>query len=218
MIKTDSQLRQDVVDELAWDPQVGPAEIGVAASNGVVTLGGQVGSYAAKTAALKAAERVAGVRAVADEMKVRLPFASARTDVDIAHAVANALRWDTQVPDSQVKARVDSGWVWLDGEVDWQFQRSAAERAVRFLTGVVGVSNDITIKRNAWAPEVRDRINRALKRNAEIDGARISVEAADGKVTLKGRVHSWSARSDAEHAAWSAPGVTSVKDELVVQA
>lgn len=218
MKKSDSQLQRDVVEELAWDPQVGRGEIGVAASGGVVTLGGQVNSYAKKTAALKAAERVTGVRAVADELKVQLPSSSLRTDVDVAHAVADALRWDVEVPDDKVKARVDSGWVWLDGEVEWEYQRSAAVRAVRYLTGVVGVSTNIAIKKHAWAPEVRDRITNALKRNAELDAAQITVEAWDGKVTLKGNVHSWSARGDAERAAWSAPGVTMVKDEITVLA
>jgi osmotically-inducible protein OsmY len=216
MPKTDSQLQKDVQEELVWDPSVGRAEIGVAISSGVVTLSGQVDSFPKKFSAMKAAERVAGVRAVADEMKVKLPSSFQRTDIDVAHAVADAIRWDVEVPDEKVKARVDEGWVWLDGEVEWEYQRSAAERAVRFLTGVVGVSNKIRIKKRAWAPEVKTRIESALKRNAEVDASQITVRALDGQVTLSGHVHSWAARSDAERAAWSAPGVTEVKDELAV--
>jgi osmotically-inducible protein OsmY len=216
-VKSDAQLQKDVMEELVWDPSVGRSEIGVAASGGVVTLSGQVDSYPKKTAAIKAAERVSGVRAVADEVTVKLLSSFVRTDTDIAHKVAEALRWDTEVPDQKVKARVDGGWVWLDGEVDWEYQRAAAFRAVRYLTGVVGVSNNITLRKRAWAPEVRTRIVSALKRSADIDASRITVEANDGEVVLRGRVHSWSARSDAEQAAWSAPGVTKVKDELMVQ-
>lgn len=217
MPKSDSELQRDVTEELVWDPTVGRAEIGVAASSGVVTLSGQVASYPKKAAAVKAAERVGGVRAVADELSVKLPDSSRRTDMDIAHAVADALRWDIEVPDDKIRARVDGGWVWLDGEAEWAYQRAAAERVVRYLTGVSGVSNNVRIKKQVWAPEVKDRIVNALKRNAELDASQITVVARDGEVTLKGNVHSWSARSDAERAAWSAPGVMVVKDELAVQ-
>jgi osmotically-inducible protein OsmY len=205
-----------VQEELIWDPSVGRSEIGVACSGGVVTLSGQVDSYAKKFAALKAAERVAGVRAVADDMKVHLLFSSIRTDMDVAHTVADALRRDIEVPDDKIKARVDEGWVWLDGEVDWEFQKSAAERAVRYLTGVRGVTNGVRIKKAVWASDVKNRIVSALKRNAALDANQITVMAADGKVTLRGNVHSWSARTDAERAAWSAPGVTSVEDDISV--
>jgi osmotically-inducible protein OsmY len=217
MPKSDSQLQKDVMEELVWDPSVGRAEIGVAVAGGVVTLSGQVDSYPKKSAAIKVAERVGGVRAVADDLIVKLRTSSKRTDMDIAHAVADSLRWHIQVPDDKIKARVDDGWVWLDGEVEWEYQRVAADHAVRYLTGVKGVSNNVSLKKLAWAPEVRGRIESALKRSAELDASQISVEAMDGEVTLRGHVHSSSARSDAERAAWSAPGVTSVKDDLTVQ-
>jgi osmotically-inducible protein OsmY len=217
MPKSDSQLQKDVMEELVWDPSVGRAEIGVAVAGGVVTLSGQVDSYPKKSAAIKVAERVGGVRAVANDLIVKLPTSSKRTDMDIAHAVADAMRWHIQVPDDKIKARVDDGWVWLDGEVEWAYQRSAAERAVRYLTGVKGISNNVSLKKLAWAPEVRGRIESALKRSAELDSSQIGVEAKDGTVTLRGHVHSWSARSDAERAAWSAPGVTSVNDDLTVR-
>ena len=217
MRKSDDVLQKDVLDELRWDPSVGRNEIGVIARDGVVTLTGQVDSYAKRWSAMKAAERVKGVTAIADEIVVHLPMSDKRTDIDVAHAVANALRWDVQVPADDIKARVEEGWVFLDGEVEWGFQRTAAERAVRYLLGVRGVSNNVTISKKAWAPEVKQRIESALKRTAETDASHISVTALDGSVTLRGSVHSWSAREDAERAAWSAPGVASVKDELVVQ-
>lgn len=216
MPKSDSQLLNDVQEELVWDPSVGRVEIGVAVNNGVVTLSGQVDSYAKKSAALRATERVTGVRAIADELKTILPSSSIRSDTDIAHVVADALRWDIQVPEEKIKARVDDGWVWLDGDVEWEYERAAAEDAVRNLTGVRGVSNDIRIKKRAWPNDVKERIESALKRQADLDAAQITVQASDGRVTLRGRVHSWSARADAERAAWSAPGVSTVEDELLV--
>jgi len=217
MIKTDSKLQSDVIEELRWDPSVASEQVGVAAKNGVVTLSGQVGSYAMKVAAVRAAERVSGVRAIAEELKVVLPSSFMRTDTDLAHSVAAVLRWDVSVPDDKVKARVEDGWVWLDGEVDWQYESTAAERAIRNLTGVRGVSNMLHVKPRASAPDVKQHIQNALKRHAELDAREISVEALDGRVTLRGKVHSWAERQDAELAAWGAEGVSAVNDELVVR-
>ncbi len=218
MQKSDAQLMNDVVEELRWDPRVGRAEIGCAVHDGVVTLNGQVDSFAKKYAATRAAERVSGVKVVADELTVHVPSSLTRTDIDIAHAVADALRWDVEVPDEKVKARIENGWVTLEGDVEWEFERSAAQRAVRYLTGVKGVSNAIRIANRAFGPEVKQRIEGALKRSAELNASRVHVDAVDGHVTLKGSVRSSAARYDAERAAWSAPGVTSVKDELTVTA
>jgi osmotically-inducible protein OsmY len=217
MMKSDAQLQRDVIDELRWDPAVGRAEIGVAAKDGVVTLTGQIDSLAKKYAAERAAERVAGVRAVAEELAVHLPMSSKRTDTEIAHAVADRLRWDIDVPEAQITARVENGWVTLDGETDWQFQKNAAERAVRYLIGVMGVSNRVSIKKYASAPDVQRRIESAFERHAALDSRQITVDAFDGRVTLRGTVRSWAERQNAEHAAWSAPGVISVHDELAVQ-
>jgi osmotically-inducible protein OsmY len=217
MIKTDAQLQRDVIDELRFDPAVGSAEIGVAVKNGVITLSGQLESYAKKYAAIRGTERVAGVRAIAEELTVVLAGSFHRTDVDLAHAVASTLTWDVQVPDDKVKARVEAGWVWLEGEVEWQFQSIAAERAIHNLTGVRGVTNLLQIKKRPSAPDVRERIESAFKRHAELDSKQIAVEAIDGRVTLRGKVRSWAERQDAEFAAWSAPGVTKVDDELLVQ-
>lgn len=217
MIKTDAQLQRDVIDELRWDPAVGAAEIGVAVRNGVITLSGQLDSYAKKYAAVRAAERVAGVRAIAEDLTVILAGSYKGTDTDLAHAVASTLTWDVQVPNDKVKARVDDGWVWLEGEIDWQFQSIAAERAIRNLSGVRGVTNLLQVKKRPSSPDVKQRIESAFKRHAELDSKQIAVEAIDGRVTLRGKVRSWAERQDAELAAWAAPGVTKVEDELLVQ-
>jgi osmotically-inducible protein OsmY len=217
--KTDMQLRQDVLDELRWDPSVAEAEIGVAVKDAVVSLSGYVASYAQKFAAERDAERVSGVRAVADDLKVKLPSSQERTDTEIAHAAANAISWDTEIPRDAIKVKVENGWVRLDGFVQWQYERAAAERAVRYLSGVKGVTNTVMIRPpNASAAEVTQKIREALRRSAELDATRISVESMDGEVTLRGAVRSWAERKDAERAAWAAPGVTLVNDLLTVGA
>lgn len=215
-MKTDLQLQQDVQDEIRWEPSIGDAEIGVAVKDGVATLSGYVRTFAQKFAAERAAERVSGVRAIAEDIQVRLPGALTRTDTEIAHAAANALRWDIEVPDDRLKARVEDGWVTLEGSVDWYFQKAAAERAVRFLTGVKGIANMISVKPKASAFEVKAKIESAFKRSAELDAQKINVETADGRVTLRGTVRSWTERQEAERAAWNAPGVREVNDQLTL--
>jgi osmotically-inducible protein OsmY len=217
-MKTDSQLQYDVIEELKWDPSVGRAEIGVAANDGVVTLSGLVETFAQKYAAQAAAKRVAGVQAVAEDLSVRPPLATRPTDTEIAHAALLAIRWDSEVPDDEVKLDVEDGWVTLRGKVEWQYQRSAAERAVRYLIGVRGITNLIAVQPRVSVPEVRGKIENALKRSAELDSQRIQVEARNGTVTLTGTVRSWAERSDAQRAAWSAPGVVMVDDRMEVGA
>lgn len=216
-LKTDAQLQRDVIDELKWDPAIGDAEIGVAARDGVVTLSGQLDSYAKKYAAERAAERVAGVRALAEDLVVKVPTSFVRSDTEIAHAVVNALKWDIEVPDDRIQSKVENGWIWLEGDVQWQYQKTSAERAVRYLTGVKGVSNMITVKPTKVSTfEVSQKIKDALRRTAETDASRVTVQATDGEVMLSGTVRSFAERIDAERAAWAAPGVTKVRDELVV--
>jgi osmotically-inducible protein OsmY len=213
---TDKQLQDDVLDELHWEPAVNAAHIGVSAKQGTITLTGHVPSYTEKYAAERAAERVYGVRAVANELDVKLPGSSKRDDEDIAAACVSALQANYSVPDEKIKIVVRDGGVTLDGEVEWQYQKDAADNAVRYLTGVRGVTNNITIKPHASPRDVKDKIEAAFKRNAEIDARRISVETRDGKVILHGNVHSWAERREAQRAAWAAPGVTAVENDITV--
>lgn len=216
-MKTDLQLQRDVIDELKFEPSIRDTEIGVAVKAGVVTLTGFVDSYAEKFSAERSAERVNGVKAVADEIKVKLLGTYQRSDTEIAHAVVNALRWDIQVPDDRIKATVDGGWVDLEGDVEWQYQKWAAEGAVRNLTGIKGVTNLITVKpKRVSTHEVSQKIKDSLRRHAERDADRITIEAKDGQVTLRGTVSSFAERQDAERAAWQAPGVTKVDDYIAV--
>lgn len=217
-MKTDLQIQKDVAEELSWDPSIHESEIAISAKNGVVTFTGTVRSYAEKYAAERAAERVSGVKAIADDLTVRPVQGFIRSDTDIAHAAVTALEWDIQVPENKVKAKVENGWVTLIGAVEWKFEKDAAERAVRYLTGVRGVSNLVAIQpKHVSKFEVGSKIKEALRRSAERDADRITVEALDGRVTLKGTVRSFAERVDAERAAWSAPGVTAVEDRIAVQ-
>jgi len=217
-MKSDTELQRDVSEELKWDPRVVDDEIGISVRSGVVTLTGSVPSFAQKLAAVEAVERVAGVRAVAQELSIKAADAFQQSDTELAHQILNTLAWDIEVPHQNIKARVENGWVTLEGEVDWQFQRTAAERVVRYLIGVKCVSNLLTIKSRVSKFDVAQHIKDALRRSADADSKKIQVDASGGKVILSGTVRSWSEKADAERAAWNTSGVTAVEDRLAIVA
>ncbi len=214
-MKTDLELQQDVMKELQWEPTIRAADIGVSVTDGVVTLSGYVDSFYKKWAAERAAERVFGVKAVAEELKVRLPDSLKRSDEDIARAASNALEWNVAVPHDRVKVQVQDGLVNLSGEVDWWYQKDAAEDTVRKLVGVVLVNNRITVKPAVKPQDVKDKIESAFQRNALLDARRVTVETRGGKVILRGSVRNWAERQQVEWAAWAAPGVSEVESHIM---
>lgn len=216
MKKTDSQLQHDVMAELEWEPAVDHADIGVAVNDGVVTLSGYVKNFTEKLAAEKAVRRVAGVRAIAEEIKVRLASDSKLADHEIAKRILDMIAWTVSIPNDVVKVKVEHGWVTLSGTVDWYFQSNEARKAAAKVSGVIGVSNLIEVKQHPAPADVKDRIVSAFKRQADLDAAAVTVITDGGTVKLSGKVHAWNERSIAERAAWSAPGVTKVEDHLTV--
>ena len=218
MTHSDEQIQLDVLDELKWEARVHPNEIGVAVKDGIVTLTGWVDTYTKKWAAEEAAHRVRGVKAVANDIEVRLPSASERTDADIAAAATRALEWDAFVPIEKLDVTVSKGWVTLRGEVEWHYQKQDAERVVRRLAGVRGVTNAITVRpRVQPSPtELKRKIEEALVRSAETDAERITVEVQGNKIVLQGTVRSWAEKREAERVAWSSPGVSSVENLIIV--
>jgi osmotically-inducible protein OsmY len=216
-MKTDAQLKKDVSAEFEWDPSINASHVGVAVDNGVVTLTGHLNTFAEKYAIERAVQRVQGVKAIAVELDVKLEPGHKRSDSEIATAVQSALLWHALIPAERLQVKVDKGWVTLNGELDWEYQRGSAERAVRNLTGVVGVSNAITLKPSVTPGNVTNRIRDALTRHAEREAKHIEVMTSGSTVTLHGMVDSWAERNTVIGAAWSAPGVSSVVDELKVQ-
>lgn len=212
----DSELQQAVLAELAWEPSVTAAHIGVAVSAGVVTLTGNVDTFAQKHAAEAAAGRIKGVKAVAEELEVRLSFETKRSDDEIAAAALERLAWDVSVPRDAIKVKVEEGWVTLTGQVDWYFQRNAAEQDLRRLAGVTGISDRISIKSKVEESSMADNIKHALDRAWLVDSKTIGVTAYGGIVRLSGTVHSPHDRRLAARTAWAAPGVTSVENDIAV--
>jgi osmotically-inducible protein OsmY len=216
IMKSDTQLQSDVMAELKWQPSVDAAHIGVAAKNNVVTLTGQVAHYTQKAAAEAAAKGVYGVKAVANDINVELFGSSCRSDQDIAEAAVSAIMWNSEIPNDRVTVIVKDGWVTLEGTLDWQYQKDAANRCVQHLMGVKAVTNSIAITPTAKWADVKNEIEDAFRRSADLDARRIGVATRGGTVTLSGSVSSFSERDEAIMAAWSAPGVTSVEDDIAV--
>ncbi len=216
-MKTDAQLKKDVSDELEWEPSVNAAHIGVSVERGVVTLSGHIETYAEKAAVERAVQRVQGVQAVAVELDVKLAPNHQRSDTELAQALQSALQSQALIPASRISLKVDRGWVTISGEVDWDYQRSNAERTIQQSMGVVGVSNRITLKPRTIPTDVSNRIKDALARHAEREAKGIEVSIAGSTATLRGNVHSWAERNAAQGAAWAAPGISLVVNELRVQ-
>lgn len=212
----DSALRSDIEAELEFEPSIDAANIGVAVKDGIATLTGYVTSYAQKLAAERAAGRVKGLRAVAEEIEVRLPFELKKDDAEIGKRAMNVLDWMVYLPANAVHVKVEKGWVTLTGDVDWQYQKTAAQSAIRKLSGVVGVSDLIKIRPHVTSGDVRERISEAYRRSADLESSGIKISVDGGKVTLSGKVKAWNERRAAENAAWAVPGVTAVIDNLVV--
>ena len=215
---TNKELRRAILDELEYEPSFDAADILVSVEDGVVTLAGFVTSYADKLEAEKAAKRVYGVRDVIVDMEVRVPIAARRPDEDIEKAAVAALEWNTLLPKERVNVMVEDGWITLEGELAWEYQREAAARAVRYLSGVHGVNNLIVVRPNMAEGIIHDSLLDAFRRSAEFDANAIRVQATDGKVTLSGNVQSWTERGEAERVAWAAPGVVEVENRLQVVA
>jgi osmotically-inducible protein OsmY len=214
---TDSELKREVESELNWDPEVNSvAAIGVSVNDGIVTLRGHVDSFIEKLAAENAVTRVRGVKAVVNELEVRMPKSSERTDEDLARAAVEAIAWLTEAPQDRIKIKVENGIITLLGTVFWNYQKQSAENALRGLLGVKGVINLIEVRPSADKALVKAKIEEALKRNAELDAKRITVETVGSKVILRGAVRSWAERKEAERVAWEAPGVTEVDNQITV--
>jgi osmotically-inducible protein OsmY len=214
--RSDEQIQADVLDELKWDPRLQVNEIGVAVKDGIVTLAGWVDSYIKKLAAEEAAHRVRGVKAVVNGIEVRLPGSAERTDLDLARAVVEALRWDAAIPAGKIDVTVSQGWVTLKGEVDYGYQKRDAERVVQRISGVKGVINLITVRPHPLPSDLKERIEQALIRNAETDAKNITAEVHGSKVILRGTVRSYAEKKAAADTAWSAPGVTEVENRIMV--
>jgi len=215
-MKTDLEIQKDVMDELRWTPSLNSTEIGVAVKKGIVTLSGTVDTYAKKLSAEKAAKSIEGVKAIAEDIEVKISSLGKKTDTDIAGAALNALKWNSSVNEEKIKVSVDNGWVTLEGTTDWEYQKNSARKAVENLVGVRGINNLIKISPKVAPSDVLNKISAAFHRSATIDAGKINLEVNGSKVILNGTVRSYAEKKDAEGAAWFAPGVTSVENNLVI--
>ena len=212
----DSTLRQDILDELEFEPSIDANDIGVTVEDGIVTLTGHVPNYRQKRAAERVVARVKGVRGIAEEIVVRPPYGSGVADDEIAKRAVETLRWSTIIPDEKVQVKVQDGWVTLTGMLDWNYQKTGAADAIRDLKGVTGVTNQIELTPRVTSVDVKKRIQDALKRSAEVEAQGINVDVASSKVTLKGHVKTWNERKLVRETAWATPGVAYVSDQLTV--
>ncbi|MDP4285666.1 MAG: BON domain-containing protein [Bacteroidota bacterium] len=216
-MKNDNQIQKDVMEELKWEPFLNAAEIGVAVKNGIVTLSGQVDSYYKKLVAEKAAKKVSGVKAIAEDIQIGVSPSYNKSDTEIAEAVLNALKWHSAVQEDKIKIKVENGVVRLEGEVEWEYQRNSAKTAIENLIGVRSVINLVTVKPKVSASDIQQKINAAFHRSATIDSGKIDTEVSGSRVILKGTVRSIAEKEDAEIAAWNAPGVISVDSRLIIE-
>jgi len=215
-MKSNEHLRHDVTEALKWEPLLHGAEIGVSAEDGVITLTGHVDSYTKKLAAERATKSVKGVRALAEEIEVRIVRENSLSDTEIAEAAANALLWCASVPDKRITVSVENGLVKLEGDVEWQFQKEEAQQEIEHIAGVIGITNLISVEPELNPTDIKEKIERAFQRTATIDSTKLEIDVNGSFVTLKGTVRSWAEREDAENAAWAAPGVSKVKVDLTV--
>ena len=216
-MKSDIELQKDVMEQLKWEPFLNACQIGVAVKNGIVTLSGQVDSYSKKTLAERAAKKVSGVKAIAEDIQVGISPGYRKTDAEVAEAVVNALKWHTMIPEEKIKLSVEDGIVKLEGEVEWEYQRTQARSAIENLTGVRFVTNLISVKPHITSSDIQQKINAAFQRSATVDSGKITAEVLGSRVTLRGKVRSFTEKEDAENAAWFAPGVTSVNSKLEIE-
>jgi len=213
---SNTELQRTVEDELKWNPSIDSSHIGVTVKDGIVTLTGYVTSYFQKKKAESLVKHLANVKAVVDELELKLPNSAQRSDLDLAESALEVLKLNILVPAGKILVTVDNGWISLDGVVDWQYQRTAAEDAIKYLTGVRGISNNVTVKSTVHPADVKAKIQNALIRNAQIDASHITVDTVNGKATLAGHVRSWIEKEQAEAAAWSAPGISKVENRISI--